>query len=740
VLLQLLGGVIIRSESSPGVTLLMIKDVPSFRFEHIPLNVDRSSINVFQHAKESFSLEYVVVDPKTVLIHMYPIARGLFRKKGLDTGIAIIQQFATAMGLHPDFHKIQPFPIHFVFDFLRSTFQIDTDMPTFHCGGILGLEGPAEPPFTTADGFIDNILEILTDNPQFAFVQFIFKSIKVPKKFRSEDDQDRHMSHVRFDVQQGKVERRFQPQRMNIMDETGCFDFSPRVLVVETSSESLKSKLNRLKVLFISKGLKVRSYPKFFRRFSSFKTLCVKRKLVSPITLDGSSLMSFISPPQRQYSHDGYTLVPNRSDYLLSTGVSEASPQQAINLGIPIISGRTADVPLLIDGKHLCRHMAVFGMTGEGKSRFIYGLIQEFRQKGVNFLIFDPKGEYLPPIKSFCDDFLYLKPGSSSFPWGINIFQIPLNASGEPLIPVEDHIQFVVSVLEHIFDEADSVSPQMRRMLHLAVIQTVKDQGDFRKFLYYLANPDELGMQGSYLENTAAGIVNRVEKLFFGNTGRCFTVSRTTFEIANLLDRNVIIDLSAFEAMEDQSGRQIFLNVIFQNLYYFVRTSRDPFKEESLPKNVFILDEIQKLAPAKNFRSKSPESMIGRGPWTLRAYDISMIFIGTEPIIDQPMLTNTGVLTIFFTKFNPFEVSNLLGISRNEYEQLRHLLKAKRDERRCIISVNGQISLLKTNDFSFDPSSSVDLQELSNLPLQKQLQDSYQELYFNPIQEILTKD
>ena len=718
----------------------MSDTIPSFHFTHIPQNVDRSSINVFQHAKETFVLEYAILDPKSVHIYMSPNKRGWFRKKGLDSGIATIQQFATAMGLHPDFHQIQSTQIRRVLDFLQASFRIGSDGPRFFCGGVLGLEGTAEPPITTADGFTNDVLEILTDNPQFALLQFIFKSIKVPKEYRSEEEHDRHLSHVRFDIQQGRVERRFQPQRMNIMEETGCFKFSPRILVVENSPEALKAKLDRLTVLFVSKGLKVRTYPTLFRRFSAFKSLCMSRKLVSPIVLDGSSLMGFISPPQQQFCHDGYTLVPNKTDYTLSTGVSETSPHHAINLGIPIISGKTSDVPLLIDGKDLCRHMAVFGMTGEGKSRFIYGLIQEFHQKGVNFLIFDPKGEYLSPVKTFCNDFLYLKPGSTSFPWGINIFQIPLNDAGHSLIPVEDHIQFVVSILEHIFDNEDAVSPQMRRMLHLAVIQTVKDQGDFRRFLFYLENPDELGMKGAYLENTATGIINRVEKLFFGNTGRCFTVSRTTFEVANLLDRNVIIDLSAFEAMEDQSGREIFLNVVFQNLYYYVRTFRAPFKEESLPKNVFVLDEIQKLAPAKNFRSRSPETMIGRGPWTLRAYDISMIFVGTEPIIDQPMLTNTGLLTLFFTKFNPFEVANLLGIPREEYEQLRQLLKVKQDDRRCIISVNGQISLLKTNEFSLDPDLDMDLEELSNRSFQKQLRESYQQLYFNPIQEILTKD
>ena len=117
-----------------------------------------------------------------------------------------------------------------------------------------------------------------------------------------------------------------------------------------------------------------------------------------------------------------------------------------------------------------------------------------------------------------------------------------------------------------------------------------------------------------------------------------------------------------------------------------------------------------------------------------------MIFIGTEPIIDQPMLTNTGLLTLFFTKFNPFEVSNLLGIPREEYEQLRQLLKAKQDDRRCIISVNGQISLLKTNEFSLDPDLDMDLEELSNRAFQRQLRESYQQLYFNPIQEILPED
>ncbi|MFW9903167.1 MAG: helicase HerA domain-containing protein [Candidatus Thorarchaeota archaeon] len=359
----------------------MIENPPAFNFDHVPLKANRSSVKVFQNAKQSFSLEYVIFDPKTVWIKMIPLPKGRFRKKGIEKGMATIQQFATTLGLHPDYHCIGETPVQNILEILQPSFQLGSNGPKYYCGGIIGLETKIEHPITTTDSFPDDILEILTDLPQFAFVQLVFKPVKLPKEYQTDKAQMSQHSQVRFDIQQGKVERRLTPHKKSIMEETGCFKFSPRILVVENSQETLESKLNRLSVLFTSYGFNVRVYPTFWHRFSSFKSLCSKRKLISPITINGYSLMSFISLPQRQFSHEGYNLVPNKEDYILSSGVSEAAPLQAINLGVPIISGKTMDVPLLIDGKDLNRHMAVFGMTGEGKSRFIYGLIKEFLLK-----------------------------------------------------------------------------------------------------------------------------------------------------------------------------------------------------------------------------------------------------------------------------------------------------------------------------------------------------------------------
>lgn len=213
-------------------------------------------------------------------------------------------------------------------------------------------------------------------------------------------------------------------------------------------------------------------------------------------------------------------------------------------------------------------------------------------------------------------------------------------------------------------------------------------------------------------------------------------IYQTTFEVANLLRYNAVIDLSAFEAMEYQADRQIFLDIALQYIYYYARSHREPFKKECLPQNIFILDEIQRFIPWHNYRNKSPESMIGKGPSTLRAYNLSMIFVGDDPIFELPILTNTGILTIFFTKFEPYIISNLLSISKNEYLQLRSLLKTKHDERRCLVSINGRTSLLITHYFSINLSFLVDLEKLQNQPLQRKLQEKYQRLVFNSVEEI----
>lgn len=708
----------------------MLSNSHTILLDFIPETCDKSSIKLLRNTPDSFTLEYSIFKPKTVKISMHVNPRRRFFIFRTLTGLATLQQFVSGLGLHADFHKLGGDSLQLLLQFLKPRFRFDNKGKNYYCGGLLGIRFESLSSFSQTQGFINNIIELLTEDPEFAFLQLGFTSHKIPKEFRSDEEPD-YRVQFRFDIQHGKVEQRSKPVSMNLMEESGCFKFSIRVLIVETTKERLSLKLERLKVFLRSYGINTRVYPTFFRRFQRFKSQLIRRSIDPGMIIDGYTLMNYLSLPTNQYSLLGYQMVPNKDQYKISTNVLDGYPENAIRIGIPILSGKTSNSPALLAGKDLSRHMAVFGMTGEGKSRYIFSLIREFYEKNVKFLIIDPKGEYIYPIQSFCNDFLYIKPGSETFPWGINIFQVPVDHQGDELISLEDHIQFILSLLENIFGDTDTPSPQMRRLIHLATIQTIKERGDFQTFLKWLNKPTSLGLKGAYLDSTSAGAVNRVSKLLYGNIGRCFSVSSTTIDISQFLQKNVILDLSSFEAMEDLSGRHMLLEIIFQYLFYFIRKFRPPYKEEKLPQNVFVLDEINKLIPTQNSRYSSPKSIIARGPWTLRSYDVSMIFVGTDPIVDLPMLTNAGIVTMFFSKFDPYKVANLLGVSQAEYLQLKSLLKAKNDERRCMISVSKNIMVLKTDDFEFvSPSTSI-FEKLQQDAIHAKFKAKYQEFSFS---------
>ncbi len=706
----------------------------SFHFDFIPDKIDQSSIKLLRNVSDSFTLEYAIFEPKTVHICMHVKPRRRFFRSSSHSATATLQQFIISLGLHADFLKPSEDPIPRLLSMIEPQFFLDPEEPCLHSGGLLGLEIDSLPSLSTKDGFINGLLEIITDDPTFTLLQIPFKSQKIPKEFQSLETAD-YRNQIRFNIQQGKVERRSQPFSMNLMEEAGCFSFSVHLLMVERSEEQLLAKLERVSVFLKAHGIKTRKYPSFLRSFKRFKSHFKSRSIHPALVTDGFTLMNYLSLPTNQYSLHGYQIVPHKENYNMSSTLSHLDTEDTLRIGTPILSGKTTDSPLLLSGKDLSRHMAVFGMTGEGKSRFVFNLIQQFHKNKVNFLIIDPKGEYIHPVQTFCQDFFYIKPGSDSFPWGINLFEVPLDPQGQPLISPEDHIQFVVSLLENVVDEANSLSPQMRRLIQLATIQTIKENGDFKLFLQCLNKPNVLGLKGAYLENTSAGTVNRIMKLLFGNTGRCFTVSSTTFDISQFLSHNIILDLSTFEAMEDINGRQLLLEVIFQYLYYYIRKFRPPFKEEKLPQNVIILDEINKLLPAPTYRQSTPKSIIGRGPWTLRAYDVSMVFIGTDPIIDLPMLTNAGIFAMFYSKFDSYKIADFLGISKGTYDQLKPLLKAKPDERRCLLSVNKNVTLVKTDQFELSSSNSSIFELLKKNPIQMHLRESYTQNYFQPIFE-----
>jgi hypothetical protein len=294
-----------------------MSDSSTFHFGFIPDLVNNSSIKLLKDSSNSYTLEYAIFEPKTVRISMHtkPRRRLIVRKS--HSGQAILQQYVTALGLHPDYHQFGHDPISELIKEFRSKFKFNSESNEYFCGGVVGIELELLPSISSSEVFINGALEILTDEPHFALLQIAFIPQKIPKECLS-DAENTVNTQIRFNIHEGKVEPRSLPVSTNLMKESGCFKFSIRVLIVEISKENLRTKLDRIKVFLNSHGLKTREYPAFLRSFSQFKSQIVRRTVNPSLILDGYSLMHFLTLPTAQFSFLGYKIVPNKDNYKLS--------------------------------------------------------------------------------------------------------------------------------------------------------------------------------------------------------------------------------------------------------------------------------------------------------------------------------------------------------------------------------------------------------------------------------------
>jgi hypothetical protein len=190
---------------------------------------------------------------------------------------------------------------------LSETYQIGSNGPKFYSAGLIGIKSAFDFPNTPSDDFTDELLELLTDQPEFAFIQYLFSSLPLSKKKSNLDKQ----KQLKFDIQKGRVEEMNLSQQ-DLENRLGKYLFSPRIIIVEKSQERLQSKIDQLKLIFHDNGMKLQHYSSYFSGFKHIQSLCLKRRMKHPMKIDGFSLMKIISLPQRQHAEEGYTIVPNK--------------------------------------------------------------------------------------------------------------------------------------------------------------------------------------------------------------------------------------------------------------------------------------------------------------------------------------------------------------------------------------------------------------------------------------------
>ena len=195
--------------------------------------------------------------------------------------------------------------------------------------------------------------------------------------------------------------------------------------------------------------------------------------------------------------------------------------------------------------------------------------------------MFDVKGEYLPALSYLNLNFLFYKPGSESFNLLLNIFHIPED------IQTDDYTNFLFSLFLQII--GDNITPQQSMLLHQSISRVIKTRGNFHDFIKLVEDPRPLNMIGAKIEFSTAGLLNRILPLTTGVAGRCFNVNNSNIDFQTLVNNNLIIDISAFEHIENNLIQKVFVNVLYYYYFYYIRETRCKIRNQGDINNVFIV-------------------------------------------------------------------------------------------------------------------------------------------------------
>ncbi|MHA2500344.1 MAG: ATP-binding protein, partial [Candidatus Hodarchaeales archaeon] len=486
----------------------------------------------------------------------------------------------------------------------------------------------------------------------------------------------RNIKEREFEPLQRQQKSRLLIEELNDFEAVGAFTAEIRVILAGKNNNDLSRVSAHIRGLMTDFGLQPKQK----------KGIRPARKL----NLNGKRLNTLLQFPKGVYRGVEVREAPPRGPPAQPTEKTLAIP-----IGYPRSGGVTYSTPQFVSLVDLKRHLSCWGLTGSGKTRLIIQMVRELAKLGVKILIFDPKGEYADSLLPDDASWLYFKVGNPDFPLGLNPFQVPSYAT------MADHKQVVKSALISAVG-SDILSPQMEAFLSQGIEYTIRQNGSFRTLFEVLSdkNVEEiLGIRGIRADVSCLALINRLERIISGTGGQVWNVTTSNVTMDMLLNNNVIIDMSAYEAAEDVSGRRILLDVLSHLLYNYLLKRRSPISETSDElRNVLLADEVQKLAPRKlSKRFTDESSLFAKISQTVRAFGMACIYAGVAPTVEDTILSQSGSTVIFYSKAR-HDLKSMAGLVGMEEREFHQLVTGLQDREAVVKTPNADAYIIKTID------------------------------------------
>ena len=274
-----------------------------------------------------------------------------------------------------------------------------------------------------------------------------------------------------------------------------------------------------------------------------------------------------------------------------------------INIGIE-------DLPL---------HLAIFGVPGSGKTTLAKKLLKRYIDIGGNVMIFDRHGEY-----NEFNDFIILDSNNLR----INLFENNTNYENNS------------KILSEIFSMAwpnefgPLVSSIFRRMYLKYIFKF--DNRNLISFIYFIEKSlnEDIIFKSQKAKDKAFSLLSRLSELAEGEIGKIFNCYENETKIEDILNNNVIFDLSKLDIDRDSN---ILTWIILKKIYDY----RKKNPNLNLP-HVIVCEEAHNIVPSIY---EGQETIIEKMLKEMRKFNESIWIIDQSPLsLSRDILRMCGTI------------------------------------------------------------------------------------------------
>ena len=413
--------------------------------------------------------------------------------------------------------------------------------------------------------------------------------------------------------------------------------------------------------------------------------------------------------------------VSRRPAFGINLGVGLGSLAKTLTLGRILDKGNETNQSYRMLQANLTKHLAVFGLTGSGKTNSIHHLLRQlWKNEHVPFLVIEPaKAEYraLATMDEFHDDLLVISAGidrTAACPLRLNPFDFEPGGDEDA---TRVHVLTHIDRLKSTFNASFPMYASMPYILEEAILEIYRERGwdlgrsenrfvdvynqDFRDYLptlrdLYWKVKEVVRRKGYYQEqqmNIEAALKARLSSLLVGAKGTMLETPRS-LPSKDIFERPVIIEL---ENLGDDDEKAFLMGLIVSRLYEWRKATFSNNSTQAL-RHVLVIEEAHRLLANIPDTSANMEASNPRGKAVsafvdmlseIRAYGEGVMVVDQLPSRVSPNIVKGTGAKIVHRLLAVDDRENVGGTMGLDDAQIADLSLLRTGE--CVVSQDGDL-------------------------------------------------